>query len=70
MSTRQLYDFTLEVVATTTAALLITDGAGITEWLPKSRIACIEHLEIDEIDEGDIVTLQIEEWLAKEKGLM
>ena len=66
---RQLYNFPLEIRRKTPKALLVSDGV-IEEWLPRSRIACIGVPKLDKIKEGDIVTLQVEEWLAREKGLL
>ena len=55
-----------EIKAETDMAILFTDG--VTEcWLPKSRI---EILNEEDIKGERLAEINIEEWLAYEKGLI
>lgn len=38
------------------------------DWIPKSVIKECDT-EIDEIEEGEEITIEIPEWLARQKGL-
>ena len=44
-------------------------GFGEETWLPKSQIELVEHTE-RELVEGDIISVEVPEWLAMEKGLI
>lgn len=66
---RQLYTFTLTVQGSSPKALLVTDGIE-EDWLPKSRVACLDEKSLDELEPGDVATIMVEEWLAKKKGLI
>jgi hypothetical protein len=52
-----------EVRAITELAILLDDGDQQV-WLPRSRFTTDDDLEIDAL-----VTLEVEEWLALDKGL-
>jgi hypothetical protein len=57
----------LEIIHETESAFLLDDGYEEV-WIPKSQIHNIQdfaHVEI-----GDVVNIEIPEWLAEDKGLI
>lgn len=58
-----------EVIASTFAALLVSDCCGTQAWIPKSQICDESDLAADS-ERGDEGVLMIPEWLAIEKGLV
>ena len=62
-------ELTLKLVDETDLALGLTEGIGHKKvfWLPKSQIKEIDR----ELADGNIyITLEVPEWMAKEKGLI
>ena len=72
MPPRTLHALSLQVLATTTRAVLVTeglkdkDGKQINHWLPLSQI---QEDESDPIEEGKVCIITIPEWLITERGL-
>lgn len=61
---RDPIDVDIELIRETEKAVLVTDGDKDV-WLPKSRISLPKDRE-----EGGTYTIQVETWLAMEKGLI
>jgi hypothetical protein len=61
------HDFSFKVEAITAKALCVDDGLG-EMWLPKSQIKF--NGDIDAIEVGDQIDLQVSDWIAKQKGLL
>lgn len=58
----------VECIASTDKALLVyVPDLGDKVWLPKSQI--LEE-DSDNLDVGEVGTLVVSAWIAKEKGLM
>jgi len=53
-----------EIIHRTDNAVLIEIGTD-EYWLPKSKISCVEGVE-----NFELTTIEVEEWLAIEKGLV
>ena len=66
--TRETYNFVMDVKFGTPKAILVTDGVE-DYWLPRSQVFSPD-METDNIEAGDRITIFIEEWLAREKGLI
>lgn len=70
----QTFECTVEVTAVTERALcvvVIKEGGGQSApiWMPKSQIAVYSEI-CGESLVGDSGSLEISEWIAKEKGLL
>jgi len=65
---RETYNFTLDVQAVTDKAINVTDGSE-GQWLPKSQVECLTK-PLEHIEEGDVIHIMIQEWLAKQKGFI
>jgi hypothetical protein len=60
-----MIEFDLEFRCETKLAVLVAEGDGMC-WLPKSQVQYDEG----EYTRGDVVTIYIPRWLAKEKELI
>ncbi len=58
-------EYAVIVVSITKKAILVYDGASEETWLPLSEIKILEG----EIEKGEEIVVEMEEWLAIEKGL-
>jgi len=62
--------FELKYVHQTSDAILVHDDSQQEDlWIPKSQIE-YDFEEIDLASPGDIIELNIPEWLAEDKGLL
>lgn len=72
MPRRSLHELSLQVLATTPYAVLVTEGltdaqgAQINHWLPLSQIQIEES---DPIEEGKVCKITIPQWLVEARGL-
>lgn len=59
-------DITLEVLAKSDRALLLTDG-DVEEWIPVSQI---DEVDVDYISKGDTLPFAIKRWILEDKGFI
>ena len=60
-------EYLFEKIAETDRAILVSDG-DVECWLPKSQIEIPEDCE--DAEKGDMITIYIPDWLAKENELI
>ena len=65
---RETYDFYVEVTGVTSKAIQILEYPE-NQWLPKSQVECLDK-NLAEVEEGNKVRIMIQEWLAREKGMI
>ena len=56
------------VKAVTDKAVLLTLDDDTEEWIPKSQIEDCD-VDVDDLEKGDKIRIEIPAWLAEEKGL-
>lgn len=65
---RQMHTFHFKIKNMTEKAFLLAETDS-EHWIPRSRMTIVKK-PFQELHIGDLVTVMIEEWLARAKGLL